>query len=287
MVSADEVQQTQPKRKVTGYFLFLLVLALLVGNFLTWRQVGPAQRELRKAQRFLDQQLNINALRDRRASTRDTAQQAITAFVSNGMSRELCDAMTAAEEEIFYAEEVRTNSISLFSTDDNQSLVIKVTLFSTSESVDGPEPQVVEVPLSANTLHQLQLKRGNPDSRFVITLDDKEVLAQALAKFDDAKLELTGSVRLLATPGISADELDDYANVYRDRRWKTLLVRTYAYHRTVDTEKTSQFVAVTVGVKSKGDLYVPQRFHASAARTVKMVWDGEKAHYRIIGVREK
>ena len=75
MVSADEVQQTQPKRKVTGYFLFLLVLALLVGNFLTWRQVGPAQRELRKAQRFLDQQLNINALRDRRASTRDTAQQ--------------------------------------------------------------------------------------------------------------------------------------------------------------------------------------------------------------------
>ena len=33
MVSAEEVQQTQPKRKVTGYFL--LVLALLVGNFLT------------------------------------------------------------------------------------------------------------------------------------------------------------------------------------------------------------------------------------------------------------
>ena len=141
MVSADEVQQTQPKRKVTGYFLFLLVLALLVGNFLTWRQVGPAQRELRKAQRFLEQQLNINALRDRRASTRDTAQQAITAFVSNGMSQELCDAMTAAEEEIFYAEEVRTNSISLFSTDDNQSLSSKSHYLARVNRLMTPSPR--------------------------------------------------------------------------------------------------------------------------------------------------
>lgn len=284
MVSADSDPQT-PKRKATGYFLLFLTLALLFGNFWTWREVVPAKRELRKAQRFLDQQLNANRLRDLEASARGETRQTIASFLANGMGQGLCDAMTATEQEVFYAAETQTNTISLFSTNDDQSLVIDLSLFSTSGSVEDPEPRTVEIPLRGNTVHQLQL--SNPDGRFTISLDDKEVLAQTLAEFDDVKLDLLNRVRQILTPGILTDEFDDYAKIYRHRRWKTLLVRTYAYHRTIGERTNRQFVAVTISVKSKGDLYVPQRFQASADRTVNTTWDDEKAHYRITGVKEK
>ena len=274
------------KRKGIGfYFYCLVILALFVGNFLTWRKAWPAKRELRKTQRFLDKQLNANRLRDLESSTRGKTIRAIEVYQDNDLEKELNATLAAVEEDLFYAAEPTANSLYLFSTDNDQSLVIELSLFSTSDSANDPAPSVVEVPLSGNTPHRLDL--SDRDGQFAIRLDDEVLLTQSLKEYNEAKLELARPVRQLLTPGILTDEFDDYANVFRHRRWKTLLVRTYAYHQISGQRTDSQFVAVTISLKSKGDLYVPQRFHAAAIRTVDMTWDDEKAHYRILGVKEK
>ncbi len=273
---------SQPKHKGIVFYLYCAVmLVLLVGNFLTWRQVEPAKRELRKTQRFLDQQLNTTRLRSTEKTNRSEVSANIKAYLSNGMEADLIDVLAKSDSSLFYAVESKTNAITLYSSDEDQSLVVEVLAFSPFDTDSDDGKQTFDLPLAANAMHTFQI--DTQGEQFALRLNDKEISSRKMPG-STATATATGRVRVLSVPGILTQEQNVYSQVHQHRKWQSLLVRTFTYTRKSTREVA--IISVSINVKTKGDLYVPPRFHEAAARTVRMKWDDQKMHYRIEGVLE-